>query len=165
MNLNKFSVGNLPISLFKTSSRELSNNFIETSQKMFIVNATFFQMLAVKVFQAFLDPVTVAKQVFRDRTDPPELHDFVHKSQLQEVYGGTAPNVTNFWPPIMPPMTEPLEGPGDWIDRKDYVRFWNEHPTLRPMPQHMRMDMPRLPCDPVPEPPKPVKKVDEKQQQ
>lgn len=42
MNLNKFSVGNLPINLFKTSSRDLSNNFIETSQKMFIVNATFF---------------------------------------------------------------------------------------------------------------------------
>lgn len=62
----------------------------------------------------------------------------------------------------MPPMTEPLEGPGDWISRKDYIRFWKEHPTLRPMPQHMRTDMPRMPCDP--EPPKP-KKVDEKEMQ
>ena len=99
--------------------------------------------------------------MFRDRTDPPELHDFVHKSQLQKTYGGTAPDATCYWPPIMPPMTEPLEGPGEWISRKDYVKFWKEHPTLRPMPQYMRQDLPPLPCDAKPPSPK-KEKLDEK---
>ena len=49
-----------------------------------------------------MDKDVVARQIISSKPDPPELTNFVHKSQLETIMGGTAPEVTRFWPPTMP---------------------------------------------------------------
>jgi len=44
--------------------------------------------------------------VFSDRPDAEDLKKFIYPSQLETLYGGTAPKVTKYWPPTMPVMTE-----------------------------------------------------------
>jgi len=46
------------------------------------------------MLQSFLDPEIVNRQVFSSLVNPPEILKFCHPSQLEERYGGTAPNVT-----------------------------------------------------------------------
>ena len=89
-----------------------------------------------------MDEYSVSKQVFRSATDPPELHAMVHKSQLEECYGGTAARVTRYWPPILPEMPEAVECPEySVVPREEYVEFWNQHPFLEKMPREMRRDL------------------------
>ena len=59
---------------------------------------------ALKIASAFMSAEDKAKQSFSGEACPEELLKMVDRSQLQEKYGGTIPNVTRFWPPIVPPM-------------------------------------------------------------
>lgn len=72
---------------------------------------------------------------------PPELLDIVDKSQLERKYGGTAPNVTTFWPPVVPPLNpDPaaIAKKADIVPRERYTQFWSENTSLRPMPKEFR---------------------------
>ena len=91
--------------MFKASNKELGTNWIDCALKSFIVNLTWMQSKAANLFIKCLDPVTQKKQTFSDRPDTELLDEFIFKSQRPILYGGTAPNVTKFWPPIMPPLT------------------------------------------------------------
>ena len=73
----------------------------------------------------------------------------VHKSQLEQKFGGTAPNVTCFWPPVVPKMPEPvgLEGVVEAIPRENYNELWLNNQGLTPMPQYMRSDLEPQPID------------------
>ena len=54
--------------------------------------------------------------------------------------------MTTYWPPHMPPM--PTNSPPEkvkTISRKDYIPFLIDNPTMKPMPIHMRTDLPLLP--------------------
>lgn len=85
-------------------------------------------MIAIRFLQTFMDPDAVRKQFFSSLVGPPELHAMVHKSQLTEEYGGTAPIPKVFWPPIMPEMPEQAETPEhDVIPRDQYVEFWSSN--------------------------------------
>ncbi len=86
--------------------------------------------------------------------NPPEILNFCHPSQLEQRYGGTAPNVTQYWPPTMPPITEehdqkvyPL------VPREHYARFAAENPKLTRMPRQLRQDLPPLPGEEEPKAP------------
>lgn len=55
---------------------------------------------------------------------PKELDDLIPKSQREEMFGGTAPNVTQFWPPRMPEMTEKInEKDLNCIPKEDYSKL------------------------------------------
>ena len=100
----QFSLLKLPISIFKQANREMSNNYLENSHKFLVVNMTWFQSSLAKTFKAFLDAEVQAKMAFSSDVYPPELKELVHPSQLERKYGGTAPNLTTFWPPHVPPI-------------------------------------------------------------
>jgi len=78
------------------------------------------------------------------------MKDFIYPSQLEEQYGGTAPNATCYWPPILPEMVE-LNGREDEqvesissvtiIPRKDYKEFYNKHQSLARMPRELRSSL------------------------
>ena len=67
---------------------------------------TFFQAMAGKLLQKFLDPETVAKMFVSNRPDDPSVMEFIHPSQLEKKHGGTAPDVTCYWPPTVPEYKE-----------------------------------------------------------
>ena len=68
-------------------------------------------MQVAKFLQTFVDEETNSRIVFADKPNPPELKGFIHISQLEQSFGGEAPNVTRYWPPHMPPM--PATSPPD----------------------------------------------------
>lgn len=80
---NQFSIARLPVNMFRQAHGELSNNFVECGQKAFVINLTWFQHGIAKFLQGFLDEETRSKQVFSQTVCPPELTNFVHRSQLQ----------------------------------------------------------------------------------
>jgi len=105
--------------------------------------------MIAKMFQSFLDPEIVSRQVFAERPDAEMLLKFIYPSQLETTYGGTAPVVTCFWPPRMPEMTEiigkeercPDLPQYSIVDRKDYISFASKHPQLVIMPKQLRKDL------------------------
>ena len=110
--------------MYKTCAKELTVNYMENTRRTVVVNLTFMQNAAAKLLQKFLDPITVAKQVFCTRPNPEEFDTFIFKSQRPLDYGGTAPNPTQFWPPIMPPLQPDEvmdENKLNMIKRKDYM--------------------------------------------
>jgi hypothetical protein len=62
--------------------------------------------MAGKLLQKFLDEDTVAKMFISSKPDDPAVTNFISPSQLEIRHGGIAPNVTQFWPPIMPEYTD-----------------------------------------------------------
>jgi hypothetical protein len=105
------------------------------------------------MLQKFLDPETVACQVFSNRPDPKELLLFVHPSQLEVTYGGKAPRVERFWPPIMPPLTEQTtDEQVKMVPRHMYNAHYLANPELTLMPRCLRLDLDELPFDREPEP-------------
>ena len=49
VNINQFSLKNLPITLFKECARELGTNYIDFGARTMVVNLTWFQNLAAKM--------------------------------------------------------------------------------------------------------------------
>lgn len=85
-------------------------NFITSTQahlkcrgkKFFVFNVTFAVRMIYKLVAPFIDSKIKQKlNLWKDPTHQ-ELLDMVHPSQLEEKYGGEAPNVTECWPPICP---------------------------------------------------------------
>lgn len=109
---------------------------------------TWAQNFAVKALQVFLDQETVDKQVFSNTPNPPNLLKKVWPSQLEIPFGGTAKKVTQFWPPIFPPITENIDEKSEKLNcvpRPQYIQHLKSNPRLTRMPRQMRMDLPPLP--------------------
>lgn len=73
LNLNKFPLKSMPIGTFKACAGELGCNFIDYSQKTYIVNATMIQTVAGKILQKFLDAETVAKQFISSKPNDKKI--------------------------------------------------------------------------------------------
>ena len=103
-----------------------------------------------------MDRVSQQRQIFSSSPNPPELFEWVDRSQLEEKYGGTQPNCTVFWPPRDLPMPEECIVSNEMdkvtvVPRTEYVEFWTKNQTLTPMPKEMRMDLQPLHIDPTEE--------------
>lgn len=49
-NINQFPVNKLPLQMFKDAARELSTNYVEQTRKQVVVNLTYMQNAAAKLF-------------------------------------------------------------------------------------------------------------------
>lgn len=149
LNVNKFALKDMPIKIFQAAADQLGANQVDHGQKTYIVNLTFAQTIAGKVLQKFLDADTVAKQFISSKPDDPKILQFISKSQLR--HGGTAPDVTRYWPPTMPEYTDfnEAEATCKFIPKAQYNDFISQHPGLTVMPRSLRTDLPPLPQDPV----------------
>lgn len=80
------------------------------------------------------------------KADDPKIRKFISASQLEEKYGGSAPNVTRYWPPAMPDYSDFNEDEAlcKIHKREQYNEFYMSHPGLTLMPQHLREDLPPL---------------------
>ena len=47
--------------MFQAANKELSHNFIETNRKSIVTNATWFQTIAIRFLQTFMDADAVRK--------------------------------------------------------------------------------------------------------
>jgi hypothetical protein len=118
----------LPTGAIKRILTVLLENFRCRLAQNYILNApssmTFMWMIA----KAVLDARTLAKcNVLGTNYSDRMLGHFAHH-QIEQRYGGTAPNLTSFWPPYVPPP--PFNAPGD----EPYALLTNFTPYVEPVP-------------------------------
>ena len=67
---------------------------------------------------------------------------FIYPSQLEKTYGGKAPDVTRFWPPTMPPVTEHIDEKAlNLVPRNQYLAHIKKHPNLPRMHKSMMSEL------------------------
>ena len=106
INLTGVSIISLPEPL-KRMIPELSNYFLCRLYKNYIIGLTFITRIIYKIACNFLDKVTVSKLIVLDKKKDPILFTEIRKDNIEEQFGGTAPNLPQdsehgFFPPRMP---------------------------------------------------------------
>ena len=106
LNLSGVSVLSLPEPI-KKMIPGLSNYFLARLYKNYIMGLNFVSRIIYKIACNFLDDVTVAKVNVLDSMKDPKLFEIIRKDNIEEQFGGTAPNLpvepeNGFFPPRMP---------------------------------------------------------------
>ena len=76
----------------------------------YIVNPSKTVYYLWTLVKPFLDEVVIDKMKILNKAQPDEIFSHCSRYQVEEKYGGRAPNVTQFWPPIMPGAPYDLHG-------------------------------------------------------
>ena len=72
-------------------------------RKTVILNTTLGTKMLWKICKPFLGETTTKKTFLESDSTSDELTNNFHPSQLEEKFGGTAPNVEGpYWPPVFP---------------------------------------------------------------
>ena len=106
INLSGVSIISLPEPI-KKMIPALSNFFLGRLHKNYIMGLNFISRIIYKIACNFLDEVTVNKiNVLDDKKDP-KLFEIIRRDNIEEQFGGTAPNLPvdaehGFFPPRMP---------------------------------------------------------------
>ena len=106
INMTGVSIISLPEPL-KRIIPELSDNFLCRLYKNYIIGLNFFTRILYKIAVNFLDKVTVSKITVLDKKKDPNLFKAIRRDNVEEQFGGTAPNMpqdteNGFFPPRMP---------------------------------------------------------------
>jgi len=80
----------------------LQENYKCRLYKMYLINAPSSVYVPWSIAKKFLDGDTVEKVNFCKSQAPSDLFTHTNRSQVEEKFGGSAPNATQFWPPIVP---------------------------------------------------------------
>ena len=87
----------IPTKLLKNVLKKISLNYGGRLFKLWIVNAPSSVSVSWKIVSAFLDDVTVNKvKIVKKNTDK-SIFEICDPSQVEEKYGGTQANRTQFW--------------------------------------------------------------------
>ena len=85
----------------------LSNYFLCRLHKTYIMGLNFITRILYKIAVNFIDPVTALKLIVLEGKGDPKLFTNIRKDNIEEQFGGTAPNMyageeNCFFPPRMP---------------------------------------------------------------
>lgn len=108
------SLMSLPISDMQRIIKVLQDNFRCRMIANFVLNSPRTVYYVWGLAKRFLEEHTIRKIRIERTGQPLDLFSFFNKSQLEEKYGGTAPNLEVFWPPVFP--EGPYEVEGDDLD-------------------------------------------------
>ncbi len=75
----------------------LQSNFKCRLHKMYLINASSGIYAPWQIAKRFLDGDTVEKVNFYKTSIPTDLFKSVHPDQVEEQFGGNAPNCTQYW--------------------------------------------------------------------
>ena len=128
INLTGVSILSLPEPV-KKMIPALSDYFLARLYKNYIMGLNFLTRILYKIACAFLDPVTVAKVNILDKIGDPKLFDIIRPDNIEQKFGGTAPNLPvdkedGFFPPRMPSenFIKDNENPNNiLISEEDYI--------------------------------------------
>jgi len=76
----------------------LQNHYRGRLYKMYIVNAPSCVYLPWQMFKRFMQEATVKKIQFIKQQAPTPLFEHANREQVEEKYGGSAPNLEKCWP-------------------------------------------------------------------
>jgi len=95
-------LGSIPFEPIKKLLSFLQYNYRGRLYKMYIVNAPTSVYIPWQMVKKFLQEATVQKIQFLNKQIPAALATHANSEQVEQKYGGTAPNLVKFWPPIIP---------------------------------------------------------------
>ena len=106
INLSGVSIISLPEPL-KRIIPELSDFFLCRLYKNYIIGLNFITRILYKIAVNFIDKVTAAKITVLDKKKDPKLFEEIRRDNIEEKFGGTAPNLpadseNGYFPPRMP---------------------------------------------------------------
>lgn len=99
MDLSNLSINELPKQWLNSFIKSCQSNYKCRGVKSFILNASWGIRLVWKLVSPFVDAKVKQKMVFYDGPHCEEFINMFHPSQLEEKFGGTAPDLEVFWPP------------------------------------------------------------------
>lgn len=129
-DMGKMGLTDLPISQLKRIIEVLQDNYKCRLGFNVVVNAPTSVNLIWAVVKRFMDKDTAEKISITGKSTDPLLQRHFHPSQIEEKYGGLAPNLSLFWPPVFPPPPfEPASvAPGAFLsEQSSYEAF---HPPV-----------------------------------
>lgn len=109
-DFEKHGFGDLSLSAIKQVMSVLTDNFRCRLGVNYVVNpskAVYYTWTCIK---PFLDDVLIEKVKIINKQAPDELLTHSNPYQVEEKYGGKAPNITVYWPPHMPAAPYSLDG-------------------------------------------------------
>ncbi|KAL4476799.1 hypothetical protein ABPG72_010636 [Tetrahymena utriculariae] len=127
MNLNKIGVSSLPISALKSLMTYLSSHYRSRMFATYVINTPTSIFLPWSIIKGFLEEATIQKINFSKDGVPEKLFKHTHKSQVEQKFGGTAPNTNEYWPPkeISSDYQLSDENKEDlFISQKQYYDLW-----------------------------------------
>lgn len=101
-NLKGLGAAQMALSSNRRLFTYLSDNYKCRLATLYMLNVTKSMYVPWQVVKNFLDEVTVQKiQFYKDQV-PTKLFDHTNKDQVEQKFGGNAPNCTQYWPPVIP---------------------------------------------------------------
>ena len=133
INLEKISLLSIPDSL-KKIIKTMSEYYIATLYKSYIIGLNSFLKFLFKIFCNFLEEITVRKFVVLEGKDDPKLFQDINPQNIEERFGGSAPNCVYdqencLFPPRMPSnyYLKEDEDPNEiFISEEEYIQRYNE---------------------------------------
>jgi len=102
-DMGKMGLTDLPTGQLKRIIEVLQDNYKCRLGFNVVVNAPTSVNMIWAVVKRFMDKDTVEKISITGKSTDALLHRHFHPSQIEEKYGGSAPNLSLFWPPAFPP--------------------------------------------------------------
>jgi hypothetical protein len=106
------------------------------SAKVFIMNASSLFMFIWSTIKGFLEEHTKKKIILTKQSTCDELKELMAPHQLEQKYGGTAPNIEEpFWPPRMPSFDVGCNPDKLTKDDAEYEEYVRDRPCLNRLPK------------------------------
>jgi len=108
IDLKTLKVSKSATGTMKQVLASLQENYTNRLFSLYMVNAPASVSLPWKMIKKFLDEDTVSKISFCKQSVPETLFLHTHRGQVEQKYGGTAPNLRQFWPIQPNPSSVPV---------------------------------------------------------
>ena len=103
--------------------------------KTYILQTSFAFKEIWSTLSKFLDDMILKKITLTSSSTHDELKALIHPSQLEQKYGGEAPNYEPpYWPPRMPKYVIDEKIEKKLVPEEEYEKFLQEHPELMRRP-------------------------------
>lgn len=102
LDLSNLSFTALPKAWIIQFIKVFSHNYYGRAKKSYMLNTSLGCRMMWNIVKIFIDKVSISKLTVEGTNTNEELVNNVHPTQLQEKYGGQAPDVSIFWPPYSP---------------------------------------------------------------
>ena len=133
VNMEGTNILSIPESVKKLMN-SLSEYFISRLYRCYILGLNAFLRIIYKIICAFVEKTTVEKVIILDNKDDPRKHNDINPENLEERFGGKAPNLeynieNSLFPPKMPTSNNFFlknENPKDiLITEEQYIEKYN----------------------------------------
>jgi hypothetical protein len=140
-DLAKNGLGNLSLSSLKQVLHILQANYRCRLGVNYIINPPKSIWMLWSCIKPFLDSMTIDKIKITNASYSSEMMTMFNPYQVEERYGGKAPNLTYFWPPTIPDTPFAAEGKKIQLSTNDSYSRYNpieiviqEPANLKPRP-------------------------------